>query len=117
MTPRPLVRVAAPRLRRLAALRVPITRLYEPPPDTAFKEAKAQLRLMRRAARVLRKADRAQERSVAERVRHAAHDLGERQRQAREATREQTRQQWEQDRADAIRPASPTRKTEPPPEF
>jgi hypothetical protein len=52
MTPRSLARQAVPRLRRPAALRVPIMRLYEPPPDTTFKEAKAQLRVMRRAARI-----------------------------------------------------------------
>ena len=117
MTPRPLPRLAVPPVRRPAALRLPILRLSEPPPDAAFKEAKAQLRVMRRAARILRKADRANERTIKELVRHAAHDLGERQRQAGEANREQQRQRWEQDRADATRPAQPTRPTGQPPQL
>jgi hypothetical protein len=117
MTPRPLPRLAVPPVRRPAALRLPILRLSEPLPDAAFKEAKAQLRVMRRAARMLRKADRAKERTVKELVRHAAHDCFERQRQAGEATRELRRQQWEQDRADATRPAQPTRATGQPPQL
>ena len=117
MTPRPLARLAVPPVRRPAALRLPILRLSEPLPDAAFKEAKAQLRVMRRASRILRKADRAQDRTVKELVRHAAHDLFERQRQAGEATRELRRQQWEQDRADATRPAQPTRPTDQPPQL
>ena len=117
MTPRPLPRLAVPPVRRPAALRLPILRLSEPLPETAYKEAKAQLRVMRRAARILRKADRAQERTVKELVRHAAHDLFERQRQAGEANREFQRQQREQDRADALRPAQPTRTTGQPPQL
>jgi hypothetical protein len=117
VTTRPLPRIAVPRWRPPAALRLPIVRLSEPLPDAAFKEAKAQLSVMRRAARILRKADRAQERTVKELVRHAAHDLGERQRQAGEANREHRRQQWEQDRADATRPAHPTRATGQPPKL
>ena len=117
MTPRLLPRLVVPPVRRPAALRLPILRLSEPFPDAAFKEAKAQLRVMRRAARILRKADRAQERTVKELVRHAAHDLFERQRQAGEATRELRRQEWEQDRAEATRPASPTRTTGQPPQL
>lgn len=116
-SPRPLPRIAVPPVRRPPAIRWRIVRLCEPLPDAAFKEAKAQLRVMRRAARILRKADRADERTVKELVRHAAHDLGERQRQAREASREQTRQQWEQDRAEATRPAQPTRTTGQPPQL
>jgi hypothetical protein len=96
---------------------LPILRLSEPLPDAAFKEAKAQLRLMRRAARMLRKADRAQERAVKELVRHAAHDCFERQRQAGEANRELRRQEWEKDRAEATRPAQPTRATGQPPQL
>lgn len=117
MTPRPLPRPVMPPVRRPAALRLPILRLSEPPPDAAFKEAKAQLRVMRRTARILRKADRANERTVEQLVRHAAHDLFERQRQAGEATRELRRQQCEQDRADAIRPAQPMRPTGQPPQL
>jgi hypothetical protein len=115
MTPRPLPRLAVSPVRRPAALRLPILRLSEPLPETTYKEAKAQLRLMRRAARMLRKADRANERTVKELVRHAAHDCFERQRQAGEATRELRRQQWEEDRADALRPAQPTRPSGQPP--
>lgn len=117
MASRPLPRLTVPPLRRPAALRLPILRLSEPLPETAYKEAKAQLRVMRRAARILRKADRAQERTVKELVRHAAHDLFERQRQAGEANREFQRQQREQDRADALRPAQPTRTTGQPPQL
>lgn len=117
MTPRPLPRSAVPRLQPPAAIRWRIVRLSEPLPDAAFKEAKAQLRVMRRAAQTLRKADRAEERTVKELVRHAAHDLFERQRQAGEANREQRRQQWEQDRAEATRPAPPTRATGQPPQL
>lgn len=117
MTPRPLARLPVSPVRRPALLRVPIVRLSEPLPETAYKEAKAQLRVMRRAARILRKADHAQERAVQELVRHAAHDMGERQRQAREANREHQRQQREQDRAEATRPAAPTRTTGQPPQL
>lgn len=60
----------------IPALRAMWRLMREAPTATAYKEAKAQSRLMRRAARVLHKADCSQEHAVTQALRHAAHDVG-----------------------------------------